>query len=238
MIKRIIFLLWGLFLFALGIVLTVQSNLGASPWDVLHLGLINYFPVTLGEVSQLTGIIVILLSWLLGVKPGWGSIANMYFIGLYIDIIVGSGWIPGQQQWPAQLAMLLAGVGLIGWASYFYLTAAFGAGPRDSFMVGAVQKTGWPVWKVRTILESGVAATGYCLGGPVGPGTIIIAVTLGPAIQWAFAVMGQRPQDIEHTPFVFWLPRPVGNQEQDKAAVMDFTEKGGETSGRECKISQ
>lgn len=237
MIKRIIFLLWGLFLFALGIVLTVQSNLGASPWDVLHLGLINYFPVTLGEVSQITGLIVILLSWLLGVKPGWGSIANMYFIGLYIDIIVGSGWIAGQHQWPAQLAMLLAGVGLIGWASYFYLTAAFGAGPRDSFMVGAVQKTGWPVWQVRTILESGVAAIGYCLGGPVGLGTIVIAVTLGPSIQGAFAIMGRRPQDIEHEPFVLRRPRAVAGREQAGAA-RDFTEKGGEASGRECKTTQ
>ncbi|MDF2874506.1 MAG: hypothetical protein K0R22_1189, partial [Sporomusa sp.] len=55
MIKRIIFLFWGLFLFALGIVLTVKSNLGTAPWDVLHLGLTNYLPVTMGEVSQMTG---------------------------------------------------------------------------------------------------------------------------------------------------------------------------------------
>ncbi len=207
MIKRILFLLWGLFLFALGIVLTVQSNLGTAPWDVLHLGLTNYFPFTMGQVSQITGIIVIGFSWLLGVKPGWGSLANMYFIGLFIDIIMAADWIPVVDNWLAQLVMLLIGIWLIGWASFFYLSAAFGAGPRDSLMVGVIQKTSWPVWKIRTILETSVAGIGYFLGGPIGIGTIIIAFTLGPSIQWAFTIMGRQAQDIEHDPLVFWRRR-------------------------------
>ncbi|MDF2570201.1 MAG: hypothetical protein K0R55_1805 [Sporomusa sp.] len=202
--RRIIFLFWGLFLFALGIVLTVKSELGTAPWDVLHLGLTNYLPFTMGQVSQITGIIVILFSWLLGIKPGWGSVANMYFMGLFIDIVIASQWIPEPHFLLAKLAMLLTGVWLIGWASYFYLTAAFGAGPRDSFMVGAIKKTGRPVWQIRTILESTVAVIGYFLGGPIGIGTVIIAFTLGPSIQWAFSIMGKRAQDIEHDPFIFW----------------------------------
>ncbi|WP_425060479.1 hypothetical protein SCACP_11950 [Sporomusa carbonis] len=204
MIIRIIFLFWGIFLFGLGIVLTVKSNLGTAPWDVLHLGLTNYLPLTMGQVSQLTGVFVIILSWFLGVKPGWGTIANGYFIGCFIDIIMAGNWIPTPTQWLAQLVMLLAGIWIIGWASYFYLSAALGAGPRDSFMVGAIQKTDWPVWKVRTIIETSVAAIGYFLGGPVGIGTIIIAFTLGPSIQWAFTIMGKRAQDIEHDPLIFW----------------------------------
>ena len=81
MIRQIIFLLWGLLLFGLGIVMTIKSNLGAAPWDALHLGLIHYLPLSLGQVSQMTGILVIIASWFLGIKPGRGTIANMYFIG-------------------------------------------------------------------------------------------------------------------------------------------------------------
>lgn len=81
MIKRLFFLFLGLFLFALGIVMTIKSNLGTSPWDALHIGLIHFLPLTLGQVSQLTGILVIIVSYFLGMKPGWGTIANMYFIG-------------------------------------------------------------------------------------------------------------------------------------------------------------
>jgi uncharacterized protein len=198
MIVRGIFLLWGLCLFGLGIVMTVKSNLGTGPWDALHLGLINYIPVTLGQVSQLTGVVVIALSALLGINPGWGTIANMYFIGVFIDLFMASPWVPVPGHWFAQLAMLLGGVLVIGWGSFFYLSAAFGAGPRDSFMVGAILKTGWPVWIVRTALETSVAVGGYLLGGPIGIGTVIVSFALGPSIQLAFTIMGKRVQDIRH----------------------------------------
>lgn len=200
MIIRGISLLWGLCLFGLGIVMTVKSNLGTGPWDAFHLGLINYIPLTFGQVSQLTGVAVIALSALLGIKPGWGTIANMYFIGVFIDLFMASSWLPVPGRWFTQLAMLLGGVLVIGWGSFFYLSAAFGAGPRDSFMVGAILKTGWPVWLVRTLLETGVAVAGYLLGGPIGIGTVIVAFTLGPAIQLAFTIMGKRVQDIRHEP--------------------------------------
>lgn len=198
MLIRILSLLWGLLLFGLGIVLTVKSNLGTGPWDTFHLGLTNYLPLTMGEISQITGVAVILFGWALGIKPGWGTIANMYFIGFFIDFFMDSSWLPAPQNLFVKLAILLAGVWIIGWGSFFYLSAALGAGPRDSFMVGAVNKTGWPVWKIRTIIETSVAVAGYLLGGPLGVGTVIVAFTLGPAVQLAFAIMGKRLQDIRH----------------------------------------
>ena len=69
-------------------------------------------------------------------------------------------------------------------------------------MVGSVMKFGRPVWQVRTVIESSVALAGYLLGGPVGAGTIIIALTTGPAVQGAFTVMGRRAQDINHAPLL------------------------------------
>lgn len=198
MIKRVAYLFIGLLLFGLGIVMTIRSNLGTAPWDVLHLGLIHYLPFTVGQVSQMTGIVVIGLSIVMGIRPGWGTIANMVFIGLFIDMFMASPWFPLPKQLAAQMAMLLGGVLVIGWGSFFYLSAAFGAGPRDSFMVGTIQKSGWPLWKVRTAIETLVTIIGYFLGGPVGFGTIVVAFTLGPSIQLAFTVMDKKAQDIQH----------------------------------------
>lgn len=191
----------GLPLFGLGIVLTIKSNLGTAPWDVLHIGLTNYMAITIGQISQLTGIIVIALSLLIGIKPGWGTLANMYFMGLYIDIFMACAWIQMPGFWVAQLAMLMSGVLIIGWGSFFYLTAALGAGPRDSLMVGLIEKTAWPLWIVRTAIEASVTLLGYLLGGPVGIGTVIIVLTLGPAIQLAFYIMRTQARDIKHTTF-------------------------------------
>lgn len=191
----------GLPLFGLGIVLTIKSNLGTAPWDVLHIGLTNYMTLTIGQISQLTGVIVIVLSLLIGIKPGWGTLANMYFMGLYIDIFMACSWIQPPGFLAAQLAMLISGVLIIGWGSFFYLTAALGAGPRDSLMVGLIEKTAWPLWIVRTAIEASVTLFGYLLGGPVGIGTVIIVLTLGPAIQFAFYIMRTQAKDIKHTTF-------------------------------------
>jgi len=198
MLKRLFFLFWGLFLYGIGIVMTVKSNLGTGPWDAFHLGITNHLPLTMGQVSQLTGVIIILVSFILGVKPGLGTIANMYFIGLFIDLIMESNLINTPHNLFYQLLLLLGGVIVIGWATFFYLSAAWGAGPRDGFMLGAIIKTGWPVWKIRTVIEVTVSIMGYLLGGPVGIGTLIVAFTLGPSIQWAFTIMGKKAQDVKH----------------------------------------
>lgn len=196
--QRIGSLFFGLFLYGFGIVVTLRSELGTSPWDAFHLALTYYVPLTMGQVSQIAGLIIILLSMLLGMRPGWGTLANMYFIGVFIDFFLNQTWLGVPEPIWAKLFMLLCGVWIIGWASYFYMVAAFGAGPRDSFMVGSVRKSGWPVWKIRTAIESAVVVAAYCLGGPVGIGTIIIAITLGPSIQFAFSLRGKRAQDIRH----------------------------------------
>lgn len=198
MSQRVASLFWGLLLYGFGIVVTLRSGLGTSPWDALHLAITYYAPLTMGQVSQIAGILIILLSMLLGMRPGWGTLANMYFIGVFIDFFLGQSWLAVPEAFVLKVAMLLVGVWIIGWASYFYMAAAFGAGPRDSFMVGSVRKTGLAVWKIRTVIESSVALAAYCLGGPVGIGTVIIALTLGPAIQSAFSLMGRRAQDIRH----------------------------------------
>ncbi len=78
------------------------------------------------------------------------------------------------------------------------MSASLGAGPRDSFMVGAIRRSGWPLWKVRTAIEATVTLLGFLLGGPIGVGTIIVVFTLGPSIQLAFRIMGKRAQDIRN----------------------------------------
>ena len=198
MFQRVSYLLIGLLLFGLGIVMTIRSDLGTAPWDVLHLGIVNYIPFSIGQVSQMTGILMIGLGLALGIKPGWGTIANMYFIGFFIDLFMGSALIPRPGHLLNQLALLFAGILVIGWGSFFYLSASFGAGPRDSFMVGAIQNSGWPLWKVRTTIEATVTLLGFFLGGPIGIGTLIVVFTLGPSIQLAFKIMGKRAQDIRN----------------------------------------
>lgn len=201
MLKRFTSLLFGLFLFAIGIVCTINSTLGTSPWDVLHIGLTNYVALSLGQVNILVGVFIVLLSIYLKVYPGWGTIFNMIFIGLFVDLIIYLNIIPVPTTFLLRAGILVAGTFIIAWGTYFYLTAALGVGPRDSLMIGLMNKYSIPVWKARISSELTVTLLGFLLGGPFGLGTIAIAMGLGPAVQTVFSLMGIQANHIEHRRF-------------------------------------
>ncbi len=180
----------GLFLFSTGIVANLQAGLGMMPWGVLNVGLEKLTPFTLGEVSQVVGLAILLLGWLLGFPPGLGTFANMYVIGVFIDWILASGLIPLQETLVWQLVLLFLSVAFLGVGTLLYIRVRLGAGPRDGLMMGLVKKTGRPVSAIRGAIEITVLVVGYLIGGPVGIGTLISAVTVGYSVQLAFKLGG------------------------------------------------
>ena len=187
-LRKLPSLFFGLFLFAAGIVANLYSNLGMNPWGVLNVGLANYLPLTLGQVSQLIGLLVIVLGWLLGIAPGLGTLANMYFVGYFMDLIISWRLIQVPSGFVWQLVSLFLSIVLLGVGSFFYLRVQLGAGPRDGLMLGLVKMLGRSVWIVRCAMESTVLLLGYMLGGPVGIGTVATALTVGYSVQLAFRV--------------------------------------------------
>ena len=181
-------LVLGLFLFAAGLVANLYSGLGMSPWGVLTIGIEQHMPLTFGQTSQMIGLVVLAIGWALGFAPGFGTIANMYFIGTFIDLIMARGFLRTPTSLIEQYAMLFFSIILIGVASYLYLRVRLGAGPRDGLMMGLVKKLDRPVSMIRGIIELTVLIVGYLLGGPVGIGTALTALLLGVSVQIAFRI--------------------------------------------------
>src|SRR5208337_1056487 len=77
----------GFLLFGLAIDVLVQASLGLDSWDVLQMALTYHLPVTLGESSIGVAFIIILIDLVLREPIGWGTIANMIFIGVWIDLL-------------------------------------------------------------------------------------------------------------------------------------------------------
>lgn len=119
MVRRFIRLFAGLFLFAVGIVLTINANLGLSPWDVFHQGITYLTGITMGQASIGVGIILVMLNAVLGESLGWGSLCNMLFIGLFMDLIMLNHFIPLSNGIFSGLIMMFLGMFIIGLASYF-----------------------------------------------------------------------------------------------------------------------
>ncbi|MCX2726921.1 membrane protein [Thermomicrobium sp. 4228-Ro] len=190
MLRRWVTLVSGLFLFALALVLGLQSGLGAYSWVVFQDGLARHTVLTVGQASIAVSAIVVGVSWLLGVPPGIGTLANLVLIGVFMDVLLWLGWVPEATSFVGGAIEVGLSVILLGIATGMYSGADFGAGPRDSLMLALARRTGWSVSWVRWALEVSVTIAGIVLGGSFGVGTIVVALTVGPAVRLGFYLFG------------------------------------------------
>ena len=182
----------GFLLFGLAIVIMVKADLGTSPWVALEVALVRRFPITLGQAAILVAAVIILLDILLREPLGWGSLANMVSIGLWVDLL--QPWVPAPAPvWWLQVPYLLLGVLTMGFATALYVGVRAGAGPRDSLMLATARLLKVSVRTARTVVEVIVVTVGWLLGGSIGIGTLIFALTIGPAVQIAFRLLRIRP---------------------------------------------
>jgi uncharacterized membrane protein YczE len=185
----------GLFLFALGVVLILESELGLSPWDVLSQGLSKHTPISFGAATIVIGLVVLLLAWSLGGRPGIGTVANAVLVGTFIQVLTSIDAVSrlDQQGLAVRIALLAVGIALIGPASAFYIGADLGAGPRDTLMLVGARRTRFRIGVVRAGLELAALAAGIALGGTFGVGTIAFALLVGPVVEASFALLDRTP---------------------------------------------
>ena len=188
----------GLFLYALGIVVTIRAGIGYAPWDVLHTGISANTGFSLGIVSIGIGFLIIIFLLILRERLGLGTILNMLLIGIFIDIIMTADIIPAPEHVAAGAVMLVTGLFIISFGSYFYIRSAFGIGPRDNLMVVLARKTKFPVGLCRGLIELLVTATGWFLGGMVGLGTVVFVIGIGFCIQTVFRLFRFDVTSIRH----------------------------------------
>jgi uncharacterized membrane protein YczE len=179
--RRLIRCVLGLALFAVGISLQMNANIGAPPWDVFHQGVANQTDITIGKIIVITGCFLLLLWIPLKQKPGLGTILNALEIGLVADIALGV--IPEPSSIFIQVPMALLGIVVVAIGSGLYIGSALGPGPRDGLMTG-LAKRGIPIRVGRTVLEVIVLVTGWLLGGQVGVATFAFAFGVGPLVQF------------------------------------------------------
>lgn len=185
-------LMVGLFGCGLSIALMIRSHLGLGPWDALHVGLHNLTGLTIGAVSILIGVVILCGTWFMQVRPGVGTVVNMVMIGVFIDILLPV--VPDAPHVGWGSAYYLAAIVIFGYATGLYLAAGMGSGPRDGLMIVLSERTRAPVRRVRTLVEMAVLGAGWAMGGRVGFGTILFALTVGPAMQWGMQVNGLLPR--------------------------------------------
>jgi len=178
----------GFALFGLSIALMIRANLGTTPWAVLEVALSQLTNIRPGRMSIIVGMVVLIGALALRERIGWGTLTNIMFIGLWEDMFLT--YIPDvEDRLLIQGAMLFGAIFMMGFASAIYIGVEAGAGPRDSLMLAVHRTTNMSIRLGRAIIEIIVVLIGWLLGGPLGIGTLIFAVLIGPAVQWAFKLL-------------------------------------------------
>ncbi|SOD88172.1 YitT family protein [Streptomyces sp. Ag109_G2-15] len=184
--RRLFQLYVGLALYGASSALLVAAGLGLEPWGVLHQGLAELTGMTIGVVSIIVGAAVLLLWIPLRQRPGLGTVSNVFVVGLAMDGTLAL--VPDVHSLAARIPMLVAGIVLNGVATGLYIAASFGPGPRDGLMTGLHRRTGRSIRLMRTAIEVTVVATGFALGGTIGVGTLLYALSIGPLAQFFLRV--------------------------------------------------
>ena len=174
------FLCFGLSIFGLGEGLLIVSFTGASPWSVLAQGISLNVNLSIGTITLLISIAVLILWIPLGQKPGMGTIFNALIIAIMIDLCIK--FVPTPSNYIYQLILAVISVIMVGIGGGIYLVSNLGAGPRDGLMIGLQKLTNFPIAVVRATLEISVVSIGWYLGGTVGIGTLLFAFGIGPCV--------------------------------------------------------
>lgn len=212
--RRLVRIIGGLFLYAVGLVINMNANLGYAPWEIFHYGVGSHLGLTIGNISVLMGLVICLFSAWMGEIFGFGTVLNMIFIGVFMDLILAADVIPQGTDLTSGLLMMICGFLIIALATCLYLSGGMGAGPRDGLIVVLQRRTGQPVGICRAVLETTVALLGWALGGPLGIGTVFGMFGNGLATQIVFHLLRFDATKIRHEN----LEETIRNLKKQKSA--------------------
>lgn len=179
------FFIMGLAVMTLGFTMVIKGEeVGTSAWDVLHIALFENFGLSIGTWNIITGLLIIGFTSIVVKRfPKIGTWLNMILCGIFIDFYY---WLlPDATSMSGSVTYFLLGLFVLGFGCGMYIAPNLGAGPRDSLMMWIVEKLGGSIKVARMSIELVVAVIGFILGGPLGVGTVIIAVFSGYVVQYS-----------------------------------------------------
>jgi len=182
---RVVIALLGFFLIAIANVMTLNANLGVRPDNSLYVGISNHTGITVGQASQIFTCAIIIINLFFRIYPAIGTLMDMYFVGFFMDIIMAGEWIPVPETMVMRVVVIFASIPFLALGIGLYMGVKIGEGPRDGLMLVLNQKYGWKIGTVRNTIEVILLVFALILGGPIGIGTVILAVVPGTFVERA-----------------------------------------------------
>ena len=198
-LRNMILASFGLFVFAIGVYLTIQANIGVAPWDVLNQGLTKRTGFLYGNVMIMVSLTVILLDVLMKEPIGMGMLLDTLVVGKTVDLMNYLNLVKPRQTLWGGVFLLIAGIFLLAIGMRIYMALGLGCGPRDTFLVALCKR--FPklsIGALHVIMWATVTVIGWFLGGQVGLGTIVSVVAMGPVLNTLCKLTHFNAADVVH----------------------------------------
>ncbi len=170
-----------------GVALMIRAQIGVAPYDVLTTGVAAALRISIGLAAMIVPLGFVGLALALGRRPGPGTVLAVALIGPIIAGILHG--IPHIEAMGPRLVLFAVGYLVVAAGVTAVIIAEIGPGPAEVLML-ALHARGAPLAPARTAIELTSVAIGWAIGGQVGVGTVVVALTIGPILRWMLGLSG------------------------------------------------
>ncbi len=201
---RLVFLAFGSFVISASVAVTLWTELGPGPLDVFIGAIRNITGIPLTIAVWATAGTMIAVAWILGRRPGLGTLLSPFMIGPMLEFAVA---VLDRFEAPGSLIALiglqLIAITGIGIGAGALIVSGLGAGSGELFAGATSDRVRRSEPSVRFVIEMAWIGIGVALGGPAGLGTVMVAVLIGPAVArghgWVDAITARSFQRVVDT---------------------------------------
>lgn len=201
-VKQFVLLVGGAALIGAVIAVLLWNDLGPGPIDAFIAGIHSRTGLPISGAIWITFGVINAVAWAMGRRPGVGTLLAPLVAGLVIEVVLSAlDSVERADMLVARVGLQVVAIGLVGIGVGAMIASRLGAGPPELLASALSDRTGLRESVTRTGFEVGCLIVAVPLGGPVGLGTLLVAVLIGPAVLYgrrvvdaALATPSRRPR--------------------------------------------
>lgn len=196
-------LVLGVVCAGIAVALLLDSAFGVAPVDAVFAGISRQTGISVGTALIAACIALVIFAWLLGVKPGLGTVVSFFGIGLAVDattwILDVTGWSVSESEWQVRLLVWLVAAPLLGFAAACMYSSGLGASPYDLF-VQSLGRFHLSIPVARVIIDAAMLLVAFLIGGAWGIGTVGLMLAIPLFLKLFLPLVGRFAphQSFEH----------------------------------------
>ncbi|MGD2405780.1 YitT family protein [Bacillus velezensis] len=190
---KYVFYVLGIMILTFGISVTIQSDLGTSPFDALIVGLSVHAGLTVGSWEIIIAFLLICCnSMLKRQRPEFSGMMTAFITGIGIDMwLFFLHRVITPEPWYGKAGCFAIGLVVIGIGTATYLHTNFAPIPVDRLTLIVRELTGRSIFFSRTVIYFIFFILAVMLKGPVGIGTLLTVCLGGVILHFFMPITGR-----------------------------------------------